>query len=61
MKDHPVLAQGKCDRCRVFHLWPEGSPRVRDAKCPSCGDALKRTTHKCPYTIKQWNNGLGNG
>lgn len=54
-----TLAQGKCDKCKVHHLWPEGTPRVRDAKCPDCGEQLKRTTHLCGYSKKQWMAGLG--
>ena len=37
--------QGKCERCRVRYIWPAEQPRVllRDARCPRCGVALRRT------------------
>lgn len=34
---------GKCPSCRILYEW-EGRPLLRDALCPACGSALRRTT-----------------
>lgn len=36
-----ALTQGQCDRCRVLFRW-EQPPRLKDARCPECGAALRR-------------------
>ncbi len=46
MKGEP--RQGKCVNCKVGFRW-NGKPLVRDAACPTCGTALKRTTY-----LLQW-------
>jgi Zn finger protein HypA/HybF involved in hydrogenase expression len=35
---------GRCQTCNIRYIWT-GKPMVQDAKCPSCGCWLFRTTH----------------
>ena len=54
-------AHGRCNTCRVLHIWPERAPLVRDAKCPTCGTQLARTTHRLTWPVQRWEIALGRG
>ena len=36
--------QGRCHKCNVAYRW-KGRPRLWDARCPTCGRKLWRTTY----------------
>ncbi len=46
-----MQTQGKCVKCEVLWYWPGNTPKLRDAKCPECGEALQRTTYKVKYRV----------
>ncbi len=46
-----MITQGKCPRCRVRWLW-RGRPRLRDARCPTCGTALARTSEALRWPVR---------
>ena len=51
--------QGKCPKCKVRHTWPERLHTFAGSVCPTCGTALKRTTHRVQVPTRDWPLGLG--
>ncbi len=39
------MTAAKCTHCKVRWCWDGKLPYVRDARCPRCDRALKRTTY----------------
>lgn len=36
---------GRCHKCRARFIWPAKMGRLKDMKCPFCGDQLRQTTY----------------
>ena len=54
------IAQARCLSCGVRHTWPrKGGPRVSEAKCPTCGVDMFRTTYYVKCAVRHWPHGLG--
>lgn len=39
-----ITTQGKCIKCKIAYRWYSKYRKLREAKCPRCGEQLKQTS-----------------